>query len=115
MFMKKVLMVCTGNQDRGPTAAGLLAEMRAPMWIASAGTSPSALNHLTAKLVKDADVICAMESEHRDYIRRHFGADMMAKVVVLEIRDIYSRGDPRLKDILRHKLREVLDLPLGVG
>jgi predicted protein tyrosine phosphatase len=113
--MLKVLMVCTGNQDRSPTAAALLAEMRAPMWVASAGTSPSCLNRLSRKLLEEADVICAMEDEHRDYIGRHFGHHLLPKIKVLHVRDVYSRGETRLKDHLRERLKAALDLPFGVG
>jgi predicted protein tyrosine phosphatase len=113
--MKKVLMVCTGNQDRSPTAAALLAEMRAPVWISSAGTSPSSLNRLTAVLIEEADVICVMEDEHREHIERHFGPQIVHKVRVLGIPDVYSRGEQRLKDELRAKLIAALELPFGVG
>src|SRR2546426_347173 len=101
--MKKVLIVCTGNLDRSPTAAAVLTEMRAPMWVASAGTSPSAENQLTHELVHEADVICAMEDEHRDFIRRKFGEAIESKVIVLEVEDLYARGEARLKELLRGK------------
>ena len=55
--MKKVLMVCTGNIDRSPTAAMLLAEMCAPMWVASAGTEPWAKNQVTRELLEEADIV----------------------------------------------------------
>jgi hypothetical protein len=60
--MKKVLMVCTGNMDRSPTAAMVLAEMCAPMWVTSAGTEPWAKNQVSIELVEEADVICVMEA-----------------------------------------------------
>ena len=48
-------MVCTGNMDRSPTAAMVLAEMCAPMWVTSAGTEPWAKNQVSIELVEEAD------------------------------------------------------------
>jgi protein-tyrosine-phosphatase len=42
-------MVCTGNKDRSPTAAMVLAEMCAPMWVTSAGTEPWAKTRSTSR------------------------------------------------------------------
>ena len=52
--MKKVLLICTGNKDRSPTAAMALAEMCAPMWVTSAGTEPWAKNPVHLELVEEA-------------------------------------------------------------
>ena len=71
-------MVCTGNMDRSPTAAMVLAEMCAPMWVTSAGTEPWAKNQVSIELVEEADVICVMEEAHRRHIRERFG-DMHAR------------------------------------
>jgi len=108
--MKKVLMVCTGNLDRSPTAATLLAKMRAPMWVASAGTEPWAYNPLTQELVEEADIICVMEEAHRRFIQSRFGDSHAAKVIVLEIADNYVAGEQHLIDLLSPKLRSALRL-----
>jgi predicted protein tyrosine phosphatase len=78
--MKKVLMVCTGNMDRSPTAAMLLAEMCAPMWVSSAGTEPWAKNQITLELVEEADVICVMEDSHPIAAVRRKITDYILKV-----------------------------------
>jgi len=109
--MKKVLMVCTGNLDRSPTAAMVAAEMRVAAWVASAGTEPWAENHLTLELVEEADVICVMEEAHRRIIRNRFGEQHAAKVVVLEVPDVYVHGEQHLIRLLRSKLRAALGLP----
>ncbi|HYK63322.1 MAG TPA: phosphotyrosine protein phosphatase [Patescibacteria group bacterium] len=85
--MKKVLMVCTGNKDRSPTAAMVLAEMCAPMWVTSAGTEPWAKNQVSLELVEEADVICVMEEAHRRHIVERFGDAHAEKVVVLDVPD----------------------------
>src|SRR6516162_9124214 len=99
--MKKVLMVCTGNIDRSPTAAMLLAEMCAPMWVASAGTEAWAKNQVTLALVEDADIICVMEETHHRLIRRRFGETHAAKVIVLDIPNNYICWEPGLVELLK--------------
>jgi predicted protein tyrosine phosphatase len=113
LIMKKVLVVCTGNLDRSPTAAMVLAEMRVPMWVTSAGTEPWAENRVTQELVEEADVICVMEESHLRAIRDRFGDSHAEKVVVLGISDNYICWEPELRAILRAKLRSALGLPFG--
>ncbi|MGH8012825.1 MAG: hypothetical protein ACREQ4_10030 [Candidatus Binataceae bacterium] len=108
--MKKVLMVCTGNIDRSPTAAMVLAEMCAPMWVASAGTEPWAKNQLSADLVKEADIICVMEPAHRRTLLDRFGHACAEKIRVLEIPDNYICWEDKLVRLLKPKLRAVLGL-----
>jgi predicted protein tyrosine phosphatase len=110
--MKKVLMVCTGNMDRSPTAAMLLAEMCAPMWVASAGTEPWAKNQVTVELVEEADIICVMEDAHQRLIRNRFGEASAAKVIVLDIPDNYICWEAGLVELLKPKLRAVLGLAI---
>ena len=108
--MKKVLMVCTGNKDRSPTAAMLLAEMCAPVWVSSAGTEPWAKNCVTMELVEEADIICVMEEAHRRFIRDRFGNSHAEKVVVLNVPDNYICAEAELIHILKPKLRDALGL-----
>lgn len=103
-------MICTGNMDRSPTAAMLLAEMCAPMWVTSAGTESWAKNQVSMELVEEADVICVMEEAHRRHIRNHFGDSHAEKVVVLDIPDNYICWEPELIHLLKPKLREALGL-----
>jgi predicted protein tyrosine phosphatase len=107
---KKVLMVCTGNKDRSPTAAMLLAEMCAPMWVSSAGTEPWAKNPVTQELVEEADVICVMEDAHRRSIIERFGASHAEKVICLDIPDNYICWEAELVHKLKPKLRAALGL-----
>ena len=108
--MKKVLMVCTGNKDRSPTAAMVLAEMCAPMWVTSAGTERWAKNQVSIELVEEADVICVMEESHRRHIRERFGETHAEKVVVLDVPDDYVCWEDKLIHILKGKLRIALGL-----
>ena len=103
-------MVCTGNKDRSPTAAMLIAEMCAPMWVTSAGTESWSKNPVTRELVEEADVICAMEDAHRRFIVERFGEAHAHKVVVLDIPDNYVCWEATLVQILKPKLRAALGL-----
>ena len=108
--MMKVLMVCTGNVDRSPTAAMVLAEMCAPMWVTSAGTEPWARNPVSLELVEEADVICVMEEAHRRHIRDRFGEVQAGKVVVLDVPDNYVCWEDELIRLLKGKLHTALGL-----
>ena len=108
--MKKVLMVCTGNMDRSPTAAMLLAEMCAPMWVMSAGTESWAKNQVTLELVEEADIICVMEEAHQRLIRERFGEAHATKVIVLDIPDNYICWETPLVNLMKPKLRAILGL-----
>jgi predicted protein tyrosine phosphatase len=108
--MKKVLMVCTGNMDRSPTAAMLLAEMCAPMWVASAGTEPWAKNQVSSELLKEADIVCVMEQAHYRLIRDRFGEGYAAKVTVLDVPDNFVCWEAGLVQLLKPKLRAALGL-----
>lgn len=103
-------MICTGNMDRSPTAAMVLAEMCAPMWVTSAGTEPWAKNPLTLELVEEADVICVMEEAHRRFILQRFGELHLRKVHVLDIPDNFICWETELVHLLKPKLRAILNL-----
>jgi predicted protein tyrosine phosphatase len=96
--------------DRSPTAAMVLAEMCAPMWVASAGTEPWAKNQVTLELVEEADVICVMEETHHRLIRQRFGEGHAKKVIVLGIPDNYICWEAGLIELLKPKLRAALGL-----
>ena len=108
--MKKVLMVCSGNLDRSPTAAMLLAEMALPIWVTSAGTERWAKNQLTAELLEEADVVCVMEHAHHRTIIERFGDTYSSKLVVLDVPDNYICWEPELVSLLKPKLRAALGL-----
>ena len=103
-------MVCTGNKDRSPTAAMVLSEMCAPMWVTSAGTEPWAKNPINRDLVEEADVICVMEEAHLRFIRERFGDSHAEKVVVLDVADNYICWEDELVHILKRKLRDALGI-----
>ncbi|RLF08968.1 MAG: phosphotyrosine protein phosphatase [Thermoprotei archaeon] len=99
---KRVLFVCTGNMYRSPTAEDLL-KSKEGFEVKSAGTWPHAPRRVSRELIEWADVIFAMEEEHKLYITS-IAPEAEGKVVVLGIPDIYDRDDPELIEVLKEKL-----------
>lgn len=100
----RILFVCTANKLRSPTAEDVFRDYSGIEAI-SAGTSPEAPRPLTKDLVASADMIFAMETHHRERIRKKFKqrpADN--RIITLHIPDEYERGDPELVDLLKNKI-----------
>ncbi len=98
----KVLFVCTGNMDRSPTAESLL-KGRQGFEVTSAGTWTHANRIISKDLIDWADVIFAMELEHKEAILGICpGAEQ--KVVVLNVPNMFSKNDPELVKILKDRL-----------
>jgi predicted protein tyrosine phosphatase len=98
----RVLFVCSGNVSRSPTAEALFGHCEG-FEVRSAGTSARSPNPIGEDLVAWADVIFAMEEEHRAALVERFPR-AEGKIEVLGIEDIYRRGDPRLVMALKRKL-----------
>jgi protein-tyrosine phosphatase len=110
---KRILFVCTANQHRSRTAEDLY-RSNPRFEVRSAGTDASEVypdeRPLTEEDTAWADVIFVMERYHARFIEEHFpGA--ARKVVVLNIPDIYYRGDPRLVQLLRDRLAPYIGSP----
>jgi len=103
-----VLFVCSRNQWRSPTAERVF--RRTPgLSVRSAGTSPRARRTVQARDLQWADVVCVMESKHRDRLRAGHGR--LARgvdIVVLGIPDDYRFMDPDLVDLLEDIVPVVL-------
>lgn len=100
----RILFVCTANKLRSPTAEDVFRGWPGIEAI-SAGTDADAPRPLTKELVASADMIFAMETHHRERIRKKFKqrpADN--KIITLHIPDEYERGDPELIAILKDKI-----------
>lgn len=100
----RILFVCTANKLRSPTAEDVFRDYPGIEAI-SAGTSSEAPRPLTNDLVASADMIFAMETHHRERIRKKFKrrpADNM--IVTLHIPDEYERGDPELVELLEDRV-----------
>jgi predicted protein tyrosine phosphatase len=99
----KILFVCTANKLRSPTAEDLFKDFGG-LDVLSAGTDAEAPRPLNKELVASADLIFAMETHHRERIRKkykHRPADN--RIITLHIPDEYERGDPELIALLKER------------
>lgn len=99
-----ILFVCTANKLRSPTAEDVFSVYPGVEAI-SAGTNVNAPCPLTKELVASADMIFAMESHHRERIRKKFKKRPPDnRIITLHIPDVYVRGDPELVALLKDKV-----------
>ena len=109
----RILFVCTANKLRSPTAEDVFRDFPGIEAI-SAGTDLEAPRPLTRELVASADMIFAMETHHRERIRKKFKkrpADN--RIITLHIPDEYERGDPELIALLKDKIEPRLYAATG--
>jgi len=98
----RLLFVCSQNRLRSPTAEAVCQGIEA----ISAGTNNDAEQPLTGDLIEWADIVIAMEREHRNRINRKFRAQMQGKALfVLGIPDDYEFMQPELVSLLRVRLQ----------
>jgi predicted protein tyrosine phosphatase len=101
---EKILFVCTANVDRSRTAEDLLRD-RTGFQVRSAGTWEWAERKISARDIEWADRIFAMEGHHREAILT-ISPGAKDKIAVLDIPDVYRRGDPELVALLKERLLE---------
>jgi predicted protein tyrosine phosphatase len=105
----RVLFVCTANKLRSPTAEDLFKDFGG-LDVLSAGTDAKAPRPLTKELVASADLIFAMETHHRERIRKKYKQRPEDnRIITLHIPDEYERGDPELIALLKEKVRPRLE------
>jgi predicted protein tyrosine phosphatase len=105
-----LLFVCTANQHRSRTAEDLF-QRDTHYQVRSAGTDvleddPDE-QPLTRELLDWADIVFVMEPYHREVIEERF-PDLLKRIVVLHIEDVYYRGDRLLIDTLRRRVKDNL-------
>lgn len=106
--MRRYLFVCSQNKLRSPTAEHIFADLPG-IATASAGTNNDAENPLTDELVAWADVIFAMERQHRTKLQqKHKAALKDKRLIVLDIPDDYAFMDPALVRLLHAKMQRWL-------
>jgi predicted protein tyrosine phosphatase len=107
------LFVCAANRNRSPTAEAvfraLAAQAGVEVKVGSAGLSPFSERPMTKKLADSADLIFVMEDYMARELETAFGQDP-AKIVCLDIPDIYLRDDPLLVHLLRETLAPFVPL-----
>lgn len=105
---KKLLFICTANQQRSPTAEVLFKNSR-NYEAKSAGIHPLAEKLITSQAIKWAEIIFCMEDLHKNYILENFPEAKNKRIIVLNIPDIYYKNDPQLIKILKQKLKNCLE------
>jgi predicted protein tyrosine phosphatase len=104
-----ILFICSRNQWRSPTAEAIY-KGRQDIVVKSAGTEPTARIQLSAKLVLWADIIFAMEKDHKQRIIERFPLETMEKeIIVLNIPDEYQFMDPELIETIKATAGPILD------
>jgi predicted protein tyrosine phosphatase len=105
------LFVCYGNTERSPTAAAVCRRVASQHGLeieaSSAGTSDRAHRPVTKKMADLADKIFVMEPGMVMEMVEVYGQNP-AKVICLDIPDVYDKNDPWLVGILENKLCEYL-------
>ena len=103
-----ILFVCSRNQWRSPTAEKLW-KRRPGVSTRSAGTSPHAKRTVSPADLRWADVICVMESKHKNRLLAMFPrAAVESKIFVLEIPDDYQYMDEELVELLEASVGALL-------
>ena len=74
--------------------------------------------YATVDMLRDSDEIYVMEDKHKDWVHNHFNDnfpneldDILWKIVVLDIKDVFSRYDERDKmfcNLIDEKLWSIL-------
>ena len=91
-----VLFVCSKNQWRSPTAEKIY-QNRPFIQVKSAGTSKSAKRKISNRDIQWADIICVMESKHKERILSEFRNLIQNKTIyILKIPDKFGYMDPLL-------------------
>ena len=107
----RFLFVCYANADRSPTAEAvcrrIATENGLEIEASSAGTSCGAYRPVTKKIADLADKIFVMEPEMATEMAEGYGQNP-AKIVCLDVLDLYKRNDPGLLVMLEQKLYEYL-------
>ena len=105
---RRLLFVCSQNRLRSPTAEAVCQGVEG-IEATSAGTNNDAEQPLTGDLIEWADVIFAMEREHRNRINKKFRHQLKGKQVhVLGIPDDYAYMQPELVALLKVRLQRWL-------
>ena len=105
--MIKVLVVCSQNKMRSPTAEAIY--RRDPRFtIRSAGLSKMSPRFLSQGDLMWADVVLYMEKEHLERIKNIYPKVSILRSINLDIPDEYQYMDPELIEILKEKIEVIL-------
>jgi len=112
---RRILFVCTANENRSPTAAAVFRDMLSQRGkaegedfeVRSAGLWAWRGVPMSQELVDWADEIYVMEDHHARELRQRYGRPR-GRLIVLDIPDVYERNDAHLVLRLREQLQDYL-------
>jgi len=104
----KVLFVCAMNKQRSVTAEHLYRN-DPRVAVRSAGVRAEAVRRLGEGDLRWAEVVFAMEREHKQWIAQRFAGLELPPIEVLDIPDEYEVMDPQLQEQLRAMLDPEID------
>jgi predicted protein tyrosine phosphatase len=104
----KVLFVCAMNKQRSVTAERLYRN-DPRVAVRSAGVRSDAARRVGEGDLRWADVVFAMEREHKQWIAMRFEGMRLPPIEVLDIPDEYEVMDPQLQEQLRAMLDPEID------
>lgn len=107
--MKKILVVCSKNQWRSPTAEAIY-RSDSRLEIRSAGTSSKAKHTISQKDIDWADLILCMETKHAEIVIKRFGVTNIPPITVANIPDDYQFMDPELIKTMTDEIENLLTL-----
>jgi predicted protein tyrosine phosphatase len=100
----KVLFVCRQNRKRSATAERLFCK-RADLDVRSAGTAPDALVRVNTNMLDWADAIFVMDDDQRRWLEAAFPDNgALAKVICLDIPDVFTFLQPELIQLLEQRV-----------
>jgi protein-tyrosine phosphatase len=108
----RVLFVCAMNKQRSVTAERIY-QKDARVEVRSAGVRADANRRVSEADLRWADIVFAMEREHKAWLSTRFERLDLPPIDVLDIPDDYECMDPHLQEILRLMLDPEIDALLA--
>lgn len=110
----KILFVCAMNKQRSVTAERIYRN-DPRVEVRSAGVRTGASRRISEADLRWADVVFAMERDHKLWIRTRFEGIELPRIDVLEIPDEFEVMDPALIEALRMMLEPEIELLVRRG
>lgn len=104
----KVLFVCAMNRQRSVTAERIY-RMDPRLEVRAAGVQAGAMTRVSEESLAWADVVIAMESDHKLWMQMRFEGLDLPEIHVLDIPDDFVKMEPQLKIRLRASIEPLLD------
>lgn len=113
--IRKVLFICSANQDRSQTAENHFTKKFRKFQFDSAGTNKKICFELGTSFLQEeqlawADLIFVMEKKHKTFIDSHFSIRPITPIHVLNVPDHFNYGESKLIQLLESKVKPFLNI-----